>query len=77
MKFQIYSTSAGFSNTLRSNQADKLGEQFEVDLVEKKRERIYEIEIGTLEDLLDLHRLMGCPLIVDEESIEIYDDYRE
>ena len=73
MKFLIYSTSAGFSNTLRSNQADKLKAQFNVD----KTENIYEIEIKTLEDLLDLHRLMGCPLIVDEESIEIYDDYRE
>ena len=77
MKFQIYSTSDGFGNTLRSNQVDKLRTKFNVNLVEKKMGNMYEIEIKTLEDLLDLYRLTGCPLIVDEESIEIYDDYRE
>ena len=41
-----------------------------------------EIEINTLEELLNLCRETNCSLIVDEgsngeKSIEIYDDFRE
>jgi len=36
-----------------------------------------EIEINTLEDLLELQSKVGCELIISGGSIEIYDDYRE
>lgn len=37
------------------------------------------IEINTLEDLQELYKTVYDPLIIDflDESIEIYDDYRE
>lgn len=37
----------------------------------------YYIEINNLEDLNELIREVGCSVVIDEDSIEIYDDYRE
>ena len=37
----------------------------------------YYIEINTLEELNELIREVGCQVIIDEDSIEIYDGYRE
>ena len=42
---------------------------------------VYEIEIETLEQLLELMQAVEQPIIImgnyDEPTIEIYDDYRE
>ena len=42
---------------------------------------VYEIEIETLEQLLELMQAVESPIIImgnyDEPTIEIYDDYRE
>lgn len=37
----------------------------------------YFIEINTLEELLELRIEQGTSLIVDRDTIEIYNDYRE
>lgn len=37
----------------------------------------WEIEIDTLEGLLEFQKKLGCELIVYEDTIEIYDSYRE
>lgn len=37
----------------------------------------WEVEINTLEDLLELQKKLGYELIVYEDTIEIYDSYRE
>lgn len=38
---------------------------------------IWSIEVDTIKDLQDIIRETGHPVIVDNDSIEIYDDYRE
>ena len=30
-----------------------------------------------VEQLVEFQKLVGCPIIIEGESIEIYDDYRE
>lgn len=35
------------------------------------------IHINTLEELIELQKLVGYPLIITEGDIEIYDGYRE
>lgn len=37
----------------------------------------YEIEINTLEELINLYKEVGEELIITDETIEIYDGYRE
>lgn len=37
----------------------------------------WEVEINTLEELLDLQKEVGEELIISDEYIEIYDAYRE
>lgn len=36
-----------------------------------------EIEINTLEELIEFQTKSGSPIIINGNSIEIYDDYRE
>ena len=38
---------------------------------------IWGVEVDTIADLQNLIRETGHPVIVDNDSIEIYDDYRE
>lgn len=37
----------------------------------------WDVEINTLEELLDLQKEVGEELIISDGHIEIYDDYRE
>ncbi len=45
--------------------------------VNEKDEDCFTIELETLEELLELQKLFGDSLILDENTIEIYDDHRE
>jgi len=75
MKF-ILSTS-GYSYSSKEK-LEKLGFIFkEVRGRWHKSDYEPEIEINTLEDLLEFQSEIGCELILDSGSIEIYDDYRE
>lgn len=37
----------------------------------------WEIEIDSLDDLVELQKSVTCPLIINGNVLEIYDDYRE
>lgn len=53
-------------------------EKREMETVEKIEEVPYwAVEINTLEDLMALRKEVDAALIIFDDSIEIYDDYRE
>lgn len=75
MKFEIYRT----SDWCRENppcEGAKL-----VRAGSAAHNAVYEIEIETLEQLLELMQAVESPIIImgnyEEPAIEIYDDYRE
>lgn len=47
--------------------------------VEKPDEHsyLYEVEISSLEEFMELQKELGYPLILSGTDIEIYDDWRE
>ena len=49
----------------------------EIDPVGHREKVRWEVEINTLEELLDLLKEAGYELIISDGYIEIYDDYRE
>lgn len=49
----------------------------EIDPVGHRELVRWEVEINTLEELLDLLKEAGYELIISDGYIEIYDDYRE
>ena len=49
----------------------------EIDPVGHFEKVRWEVEINTLEELLDLLKEAGYELIISDGYIEIYDDYRE
>lgn len=38
---------------------------------------VWRIEVNSLEELMNIVREAGHPVIIDEQEIEIYNDYRE
>lgn len=55
---------------------------FNIILDQSKNERgwienIYFIEIETLDKLLLFQKIVACEIVLNEDTIEIYDDYRE
>lgn len=55
---------------------------FNIILDQPKNERgwienIYFIEIETLDKLLLFQKIVACEIVLNEDTIEIYDDYRE
>lgn len=83
MKFKITS-SGNFYSEVQANKLEKIGFKFEKDDTYKElhNETQYKIsegvdmEIITLDDLIAFIKKYGH-VIVDEDTIEIYDDYRE
>lgn len=92
MKFQLRTTGSTYEDGRYKKQLEKLGFKFKPhddeynklyqQLHKSKKQQFYmgysetEIEINTLEDLLQFVRKFG-QIVLDEDSIEIYDDYRE
>ena len=42
-----------------------------------KSDNKWYIDINSIEDLQEIVKEVGCSVIVSEESLEIYDDFRE
>lgn len=78
MKFIIYRTSNSYLN---ANSPCEEAVLVEHKLVYKNNDHeqyknIYEIEINSLEDLINLSKKYG-EIIINGNTLEIYDDYRE
>ena len=75
MKFEIYRTSDWYRENPPCEGARL------VRAGSAMHSAVYEIEIETLEQLLELMQAVESPIIImgnyDEPAIEIYDDYRE
>lgn len=56
---------------------DENGRMIYFDTGKTKTLKHWEVEINTLEELLELQTEVGSSLIFDRDSIEIYDDYIE
>lgn len=72
MKFRIFRTS---HYTMQRN--EQPCEEAYIDGHFDSGEAIWCININTLEELISLAREYKRPFIIDENTIEIYDDYRE
>jgi hypothetical protein len=70
MIYEIYRTSDWF----RKN---KPCEKAELQSIDERGYSRYTIEINTLEDLQELIKEVDYCIIIDESTIEIYDDFRE
>ena len=83
MKFNVYCASNSWSESKPCKEA-KLGKSYKTkfgDMV-----YVYEVELNSLEDLIELLKSVGHPLIIqdtiylrsdNEFDIQIYDDYIE
>lgn len=69
MRYTIYRTSDIFKEYRPCEKA-------ELQSIDERGYSRYTIEINTLEDLQELIKDVGS-IIIDENTIEIYDDYRE
>lgn len=86
MKFELSTTGSHYDSEQQKKKLEKLGFLFEEihenPMYIDKRKTWYlghkqlEIEINTLEELIEFSNKYG-DLIVSENRIEIYDDYRE
>jgi hypothetical protein len=70
MRFKICRTS------LKTDEAPCKRTTFEYAKLNPKF-RIWFIEINTLEELMNLQKEVNSNLIINDGTIEIYDDYRE
>lgn len=69
MIYDIYRTSDWFRKNKPCEKAEFQG-------IDEYANNKYTIEINTLEDLQELIKEVDC-IIIDESTIEIYDDFRE
>lgn len=80
MQFSVRTT-GNFYETEAKERLERLGFQFVSD------ERAHDggwwihgegrVDLVTLEELLAFQQQCGCPVILSEDTLEIYDDYRE
>jgi hypothetical protein len=77
MTFNLCTTGYQYNNSEEANRLSVLGFQFETDEYGRHiTDHHPSVEFSTLEELMDFVKVWA-PLIIDEDSIEIYDDYRE
>jgi hypothetical protein len=85
MKFKLSTSGAGYEdNPEQRALVEQLGFTFRKTMpfqigrsVEYRIEGKPEIEIGTLEELMQFVKTYGPIIVSENERIEIYDDYRE
>lgn len=81
MRFELSTSSYSyFSSDKGVEKLEKLGFKFEKNQRCLKDVSISgepEVEINSLEELLDLQKELVAPLIIYENTIEIHDNYRE
>ena len=70
MKYEITKTSDWWSKEKPCSKAEKLK-------LPTKEDYCWYVDINTLDDLRNLIDEVKHPLVIDNYSIEIYDDYRE
>lgn len=76
MTFRIFKTS-DYLHTDQSKPCKNAKKIVEMDSLSRYEIIRWEVEINTLEELLDLQKEVGEELIISDGYIEIYDDYRE
>ena len=76
MIFRISKTS-DYLHTDRPKPCKNAKKIVEMDSLWRYEIICWEVEINTLEELLDLQKEVGEELIISDGYIEIYDEYRE
>jgi len=73
-EFKTYKLSFSKPSRKLSPEEFELLKKYSIELI---NENEYCLQISSLADLLYLRILFNHPLVVDYNSIEVYDDYRE
>ena len=83
MKFTLTATNFPYHLSMKKEIKifEKLGFEFESTSRGKgfitPKDRCIEIELNSLEEVLNLIYTSCCPIVLSESRIEIYNDYRE